>query len=306
MTIYTITGKITLVVFAITLLLIEGCSPGAESDSQTVLASVGSETLTLDDALEQIPAVALRDDTLQAIESFKEQWIYSRVTVNEARRLQLHLDRSFRERVERLEQQLLEDMLVEYVLAENSDELAVSVDEARNYFQVHRDKFVLDEKYLRFRHLTTNTRTEIDNARRDLMNGISWQDVVSTYSLNPELQLRESKQFWPYSMAVGDIPVLNRYLGVIGISEISPIHYHNGRYHFVQLMEERAEGDPPGFDWLIPQIREWLKLEKSQRITNTYKRNLYLQAESNNDIQRLSKENTESALKNYTGTTESN
>lgn len=306
MTTCTNTTKLTLGVITISLLLFAGCSPSAESDSETVLATVGSETLTLDNALEQIPEVALRDDTLRAVESFKEQWIYSKVTVNEARRLQLHLDRSFRERVERLEQQLLEDMLVEYVLAENSDELAVSRDEAQNYFQVHRDKFVLDEKYLRFRHLTTNTRTEIDNARRDLMNGISWQDVVGTYSINPELQLRESKQFWPYSMSVADIPVLNRYLEVIGISEISPILYHNGRYHFVQLMEERAEGDPPGFDWLIPQIREWLKLEKSQRITNTYKRNLYLQAESNNDIQRLSKENTESALKNYTETSESN
>ena len=47
----------------------------------------------------------------------------------------------------------------------------------------------------------------------------------------------------------------------------------------------KSEGEYPELDWLIPQIQDWLELEKSRRITNAYIRNLYLQAEANNEIE---------------------
>lgn len=78
--------------------------------------------------------------------------------------------------------------------------------------------------------------------------------------------------------------MLNRYLRVIGPSEISPIYRSGNEYHFVQLIEERPEGDHPDLDWLIEQIREWLTLEKRKRAFNTYVKNLYLQAQANNEI----------------------
>ncbi len=283
-----------------------GCLPDGHQDDSAVIASVGSHELTIEAALNQIPEIVLRQDTLQAIENFKNQWVNSRITENEARRIQLQNDETFRQRLQRMEDQLLEDMLQEHILAEHQSELNVTRDEAQNYFQANRDKFVLDERYIRFRHITTQTRTEIDNARRDIMRGVSWEDVVSTYSVNPELQLRESAQFWPHSMAAADIPVLNDYLEVIGISEISPVHSHGGNYHFVQLLEIRNEGDHPDFEWLIPQIQQWLKLEKTQRITNAFKRNLYLQAQSNDEINQLSDEETRTALYEYVTNIESN
>ncbi|REL38322.1 hypothetical protein DYD21_06870 [Rhodohalobacter sp. SW132] len=290
----------------ITAVFVGGCLPDSETDESAVIASVGGEELTLESALRQIPEIALREDTLQAIESFKSQWINSKVTEKEARRLQLQNNAEFREQLNRMERQLMEDMLKQYVLSEHEEELNVSRDEAQDYFQANRDRFVLDERHIRFRHITTNTRTEIDNARSDLMRGVEWERVLESYSVNPDLQLRESTQFWPYSMAVADIPMLNRYLGVIGISEISPIHLYRGQYHFVQLREVRNEGDHPDFEWLIPQIQQWLKLEKSQRITNAFIRNLYLQAESNNEIERLGSNETRSALMDFYSNTESN
>lgn len=283
-----------------------GCMTDGEQDTSAVIASVGDQQLTIENALSQIPDFALRQDTMLALETFKNQWVNSRLTEKEARRLQLQNDETFRQRLQRMEDQLLEEMLKEYILAEHEEQLYVTRDEAQNYYQANRDKFVLDERYVRFRHITTNTRTDIDNARRELMRGVSWEDVVNRYSVNPELQLRESAQFWPASMAVADIPMLNRYLGVIGISEISPVHTYRGNYHFVQLREVRNEGDHPDFEWLIPQIQQWLKLEKSHRITNAFKRNLYLQAESNNEINKLSDAETRSALNDYVSNLESN
>ena len=280
-------------------LVMFACTPSEQVDDSPTLAQVGNKSLTVEEALENIPSFVLRDDTLSAVQRYKEQWLNSQITLREAERLQLDQNPDIQRRIERLRNQLLEEALKEYVLQEHSDELEVTREEAQNYFQANKDKFVLDEDYVRFRHITTSTRAEADNAKNALMSGRSWEDVVEQYSTNPELQLRESTQYWPQSMAVSDIPMLNRYLNIIGISEISPVHFFRGEYHFVQLREQRNEGDHPDFNWLIPQIREWLKLEKSKRITNAFVRNLYLQAESNNEFDTYSSEEIENRLTEY-------
>ena len=290
----------------ILLLATLSCTSGTSNDTSPVLATVGNEVLTVEAAFQAIPEIALLQDTLEAFRSYKQQWMNEKIAEREARRLGFTNEELFQTRMKRYEQQVLNEMLQQYIIAENQDQLQVSRDEAQNYYQANRDKFVLNERYVRFRHLTANTRTDADNARRDLLRGVEWEDVVSDYSINPELQLRQSTQYLPISMAVSDIPMLNRYLNVIGISEISPIHNENGRYHFVQLREIRNQGDNPDFEWLIPQIQYWLQLEKSKRITNTFKRNLYLQAESNNEIDQLQSEDLQSAINDYISTTELN
>lgn len=288
------------------LMAFASCMSGTKQDSSPVLATVGNEQLTVETALRHIPDIALQQDTLAAFQNYKQQWIKEKVAVSEARRLGLPNDDAFQAKMERMEHQLLTEMLQQFILAENQEELEVSRDEAQNYYQANRDKFILNERYVRFRHLTASTRTEIDNARRDLLRGVGWEEVLNEYSVNPDLQLRQSTQYLPISMAVSDIPMLNRYLNVIGLSEISPVHYANGQYHFVQLREIRNEGDNPDFEWLIPQIQQWLTLEKSKRITNAFKRNLYLQAESNDEIDQLQGEEMNSVITDYISTLELN
>lgn len=290
----------------ILLLAAVSCTSGTSNDTSPVLATVGNEVLTVEAAFRSIPEIALQQDTLEAFRNYKQQWVNEKITEREARRLGLANEELFQTRMKRYEQQVLNEMLQQYIIAENQDQLQVSRDEAQNYYQANRDKFVLNERYVRFRHLTANTLTDADNARRDILRGVEWEEVVSDYSINPELQLRQSTQYLPISLAVSDIPMLNRYLNVIGISEISPIHNENGRYHFVQLREVRNQGDNPDFEWLIPQIQYWLQLEKSKRITNAFKRNLYLQAQSNNEIDQLQYEDLQSAINNYISTTELN
>jgi len=85
-------------------------------------------------------------------------------------------------------------------------------------------------------------------------------------------------------MAVSDLEELNRYLEIIGINEISPIRQFNGQYHFVQLVEQYEKGEHPNLDWLLGKIKEWLTIEKRRKLFTNYIRNLYLKAESNNEI----------------------
>lgn len=266
-------------------LLITSCSENRESADSTILAAVAGEQLTLQQALEEIPPDILREDSIQTIYAYANQWIQSRIAIDHAQRIGIQNTAHFHQKMNRYRNQLLESQLIEHVIAQNEDAIRVSREEAQNYYQNHRDQFLLDEKYIRFRHLTTRTRTAAENANREIMAGIEWEYVVEQYSIDPELQLRHSTQFWPLSIAASDHPPVNQQLRVMGITERSPILFYRGQYHWVQLMEERTEGEYPDLEWLIPQIERWLKLEKTRRLTNAYLRNLYLQAESNNEIQ---------------------
>lgn len=277
--------------------LISQCSGSLQFDDSPVLASVGGHSLTINEALDEIPSSVISVDSIGAIQTYIDQWINKQVAIQQAERLGIQNSESVRQKMERLRNQVLEDALREQILQQNLESIEVSREEAQNYYQAHKDQFILEERYVRFRHLTTRTRTEADNANRDLMRDDAWEDIVQQYSINPERQLRESNRFWPISMAVENIPMLNRYLNVIGLTERSPIHFFRGEYHFVQLMEERPAGEAPDLEWLIPQIEEWLKLEKARRITNSYIRNLYLEANSNNEIRKANVSEIETMLR---------
>lgn len=270
--------------FLTAVLMLQACSPVSISNRTEVIATVGDKSLTYAEALEMIPDVSLQEDTLTAVVEFAAQWRDRQVLLREAERAGLENHPDVQARLSRLRDQVLREALKESVLLNETENLEISREEAQNYFQAHRDRFVLEEPYMKFRHLTAMTRTEADNARRDLGRGVPWEEVARQYSTDPERQIRESEQFWPISMALADIPVLNGYLQIIGISERSQIEFFRGEFHFVQLIEERPEGEHPDLEWLIPQLQEWLKLEKARRITEGYLRNLYLQAESDNEI----------------------
>jgi hypothetical protein len=283
-----------LLLFSVT--LIWSCEQFQSDSDDPILARVGNETLTLSMAIENIPRSVIFQDTLSAINQYQANWVERKIMENEARRIGLHNNIDFQKRMERLESQLLKSALTDAILNQQMDELQVSHEDAQNYYQANRDRFILDEKYVRFRHMTTRTRVESDNAKRDLMRGDSWADVANRYSVNPEIQIREADRFMPISMAVSDVPSMNRFLNVIGITEISPTQQHGGYFHFVQLLEERPEGDHPDLDWLMDQITDWLFMERSQRMINSYKRNLYLQAEANNEIEKTNVEDVDESL----------
>lgn len=256
------------------------------SDDTPVLARVGNDVLTLQSAIESIPEIVLHQDTVTAIKNYQEKWVEQKILEREARRMGIDNNRDLIQRMDRLRSQLIQGALRDAVLSQHQDQLQVSREEAQNYYQANRERFILDERYVRFRHMTTRTRVESDNAKRDLMSGHSWPDVASRYSINPEHQIRESEKFIPISMAGSEVPAMNRFLQVIGLTEISPTQVHGGYFHFVQLVEERPEGDHPDLDWLIDQIVDWLYLERAHRLINSYKRNLYLQADANNEIEK--------------------
>tara|TARA_R100001143_G_scaffold63515_2_gene71264 strand:- start:60296 stop:61150 length:855 start_codon:yes stop_codon:yes gene_type:complete len=272
------------------------CSPERNNLDNTIIASVSDKNLTIGEAMNNIPEFLLQEDSVRAIQTFANQWVQSQVSIEHAKRLGIQNLEQYRNKLSRFQDQLLVSMLKEQILETNADQIEVTRDEALSYYQTYREQFTFDERFVRFRLISTRTRTEAENANRELISGVEWETILQNYSVNPDLQLRQSTQYWPISMAATDIPPINENLNTLGLNERSPIHFHNNRYHLIQLIDEKTEGEYPELDWLIPQISEWLNLEKSRRITNGYLRNLYLQAESNNEIELLNVSDIEQLL----------
>ena len=253
--------------------------------SEPALARVGSAVLTISEARDAIPKHVFSEDSIEAYNRYRDDWIEQQIILQDAYRLRVHRQSEILNRLDKLKDDFLAKAAQEYILGELESELQVSDEEARAYYQENKESFVLEERYVRYRHLIASSLSDAQRARQDLLRGVEWEIVANDFSVNPEVALRESSRFWPESIAAGDVNILNRYLQVIGLSEITVIERIGSQYHFVQLMEERAKGDHPDLDWLIDQIKEWLILEKRRRAFNTYVKNLYLQAQANNEIE---------------------
>ncbi len=253
--------------------------------TEPALAKVGSAVLTLAEARNGIPDHIFERDSVQAYLRYRDDWIEQQIILQEAYRLRIHRQSDVSERLEKIRDDFLAKATQEYVLSALEEEIFVTDEEARSYYQENKESFVLEERYVRYRHMRAANYEAAQNARQDLLRGIEWETVAYDYAINPELVVRESERFWPESVAGGDVEILNRYLGVIGLSEITVIERVGNEYHFVQLLEERAKGDHPDLEWLIDQIKEWLILEKRRITFNTYVQNLYLQAQANNEIE---------------------
>ncbi|MBO6524376.1 MAG: peptidyl-prolyl cis-trans isomerase [Balneolaceae bacterium] len=265
-------------------LLLVSCTRKSQN-TEPALARVGSAVLTVSEARNAIPRHIFNEDSVKAYTNYRDDWIEQQIILQDAYRLRIHRQQEVQNRLDKIQDDFLAKAAQEYILGELEMEIQVTDEEARAYYQENKASFVLEERYIRYRHLIASSLSDAQNARQDLLRGIDWITVANEYSTNPEVALRESDRFWPESIAANDVNILNRYLQVIGLSEITVIERVGTRYHFVQLMEERAKGDHPDLEWLIDQIKEWLILEKRRRAFNTYVKNLYLQAQANNEIE---------------------
>lgn len=268
-------------------LIVTGCNQQTVESSQ-VLATVKNKTLALDQVLQEIPAIAIQQDSARAVQEYVDNWIERQVILNEAIRLGVNQQPSVQAKLQRSENQILSQSLQDFIIAKHLSEIEITDQEVQQYYQSNKDQFVLQERHVRYRHLTAASLEDAQSGKRQLLRGVTWETVVSRFSVTPQDNLNESQHFWAISEAGNGIPTLNRYLNQIGMQEISLITRSGNNFHFVQLMEDRAQGEHPDLDWLMDQIKDWLLIEKSRRYYDSYVKNLYLKAQANNEIDQTS------------------
>jgi len=251
---------------------------------KTIIARVGTSYLTLEHIRNSVPQSLWEADSVAAITNFRDSWINRQVLYQEALRLNFHNEPEIQSIINRSKEDILSAALQDRIILNDNPELAVSMEEVQNYYEDNRDQFVLQERYLRVRHLASETLNDSREGKAQLMRGIPWETVVERFGMNKQETLRRSTEFYPESTFLNNIPPMRDYLRMIGLTEISPIRSHEGIFHWVQIVEERPRGDHPDIDWIFEQIKEWLIIEKRRRAIRIYEQNLLIQAQSNNEI----------------------
>ncbi len=262
------------------------CCDLKNSKDEYVLAKVNNEILLRSELLQKIPTYQFTlSDSAQVISNYTQQWVQERILLQEAYRLQIHRKKEVLNRINELTEDYILQASKDYITKELNQDVTVSLDEARDYYQEYKDNFLLEERFIRFRFFKSTRLNDASRARQELLRGSDWENVVRKYALTPEYILNHSRRFWPISRAASESPIMNRYLQRIGITEISVIEQVGNEYHFVQLLEEKPKGEHPDLEWLLSEIQQWLLLEKKRTTFKSYQQNLYLQAEANNEIE---------------------
>ena len=274
-----------LIVLLFSTTLFFACTQQQQSDASTPLAKVGTEVLSLQDAREAIPDYLLEQDSVAAIKNYRKNWVDRKIMVQEARRLGIDAKKSVQHKINQLKEDVLSEALKNQILQKLGEKREnVTRQDARNYYQKNKKQFLLSERYVRFRHMITETLQKSRQAKADLMAGKKWTEVARTYSVDSKKAIEHAMKFYPVSIALPEQNPMSTYIDLIGVTEISAIRRFKGQYHFIQLVEERAEGEHPNLDWLLERIEEWIKVKNRKDYINSYVRNLYLKAETNNEV----------------------
>lgn len=233
--------------------------------------------------MDRIPAYAAAEDSAASVDRYRTQWVREQLLADEAIRLGINQTEAFSAAMASFERQLLIQLLMDHVMNQ-TEEVEVTREQAMRYYEQHRDQLVLSERHVRFHHMIAATMDEATQARTDLLRGVDWTEIVENYADDPSYSLRTSTVFHPLSGALPDKPAMAQFLGVIGVSEVSPIRNINGRYHFVQLLENEDQGTVPELDWALEQIEHWISVEQKRTRLNAFQQNLIRQAEANRSI----------------------
>jgi hypothetical protein len=265
-------------------LLIVGCSQRNEHKNRFYLARVGSSYLTLQEAKSQIPAYVYKRDSIKALKRYRSDWIKQQLQLDEAKKLHLAQKKNVQKRLAETRKEVLLNTLKKKITAKNKKHTSVSDSEALRYYHQHRKKFILNERYVKFRHVATRNFSEALRAHRELEDDSSWVAVAHRFSLNPEEKIQKSTKFWPVSALFHHLPPMKKYVSRLDSGQFSPVKHYKGRYHFLQVVDVREKGDTADPQWFNKQLKEWLMMDKQHKYYQSYVKKLYFKARNNNEI----------------------
>ena len=279
-------------------LIVVSCGEQVDEKVQPILAEVGEKQLTLGDVLQEVPPSMLHADSVRAIMQFTDRWMAEQLWIQEAERRNLDEDEAFLEQLERAKTQLLIRYLQEKILSDRVEDRFVKEEDVQIYYQEHKDKFILNEKFLKVWMISAVTRQDAVRAREDLMRGIAREKIYEEYHSNDGTQSYRGELFHPISRLVQDLPEMKIYLKQMGRNELSPVLSFQGKYHFLQIVDIKTTDETPDLQWLLDSLQGMLVRENSAKILNSFIRSLSLQAETNRDIERMPEEKVRSLLQN--------
>lgn len=225
---------------------------------RNIIASVGDQTLSLDEVMHDIPPQIRGNLTSLEFRQYILRWVNNQVLYQEAVNRKLHDGDDLQQALEKLKIELLVDKLIEEAL---DDEIVVTEREIEQYFEVNKQEFALSEDKAHVYHICVNSRKEANSVRSRLRQGIAFQDIVHTFS-GDSLDLEWDLGFFSRTEIIPEIAKVVFTLKPGRYSQ--PIQSPYG-YHVVKLIDKKKKGDVMSLDMVRDEIKMKLQKQKKQR-----------------------------------------
>lgn len=232
-------------------LLVASCGTPPERDS--VVAQVGDAVLTEADLAAQVSSGLEGPQAEVERERFVENWLREELLYQEA--LAQELDQ--KAVIQGLLEETRRSLLVASLLDAEFNDRDVQIPETavQQYYDQHRDEFLLLQPEVRARHILVATLRDANARRQNLLQGESFEDVALEYSRDQDSRTDGGDLGY---FSEEDDPILWKECQQLSLNRISKPRRTESGYHLIQVLDRKEAGAPRELAEVRAQIVETL------------------------------------------------
>jgi|WetSurMetagenome_2_1015567.scaffolds.fasta_scaffold388349_1 peptidyl-prolyl cis-trans isomerase C len=231
-----------------------GC--GGRKDDGRVAAKVGGVELTY----ETLRSRMAKEGLSSGRESdFIDNWVNEELLAQEARRQGLSRDDDLKWELEKIENQLLINRLIEKTFAEK---IRISDAEIADFYDKNKTLFTLDEDEVRFLHVLVRTQADADAALQEIRAGKTFEQTARERSIDPFREKGGDVGFVRRSDAV---PEVARVAFSLAEGSLSPVFRSAQGFHLIKVVRKHAKGEVRDLAEVRDEIMQRLRVEKERK-----------------------------------------
>ncbi len=160
-------------------------------------------------------------------------------------------------------------MLQQYNLRKMFNEITLSDEELKEYYESHKDMFVTEEM-VKASHILVDSEEKANEILEDITDGLSFEDAATQFSSCPSKQAGGALgQFGKGQM----VPEFEEAVFSMQAGEISgPVKTQFG-YHLIKLTDHTTERNA-SFEEVIQEVKDSCFMEKQEKVYNDKKTEL--------------------------------
>ncbi len=232
-----------------------------QAEEEEVLAVVNGEEITISDYNNKLKRLSAYEKAMYRGEEghrrFLEALIQQKVMVQKAREMGLDKDKEVQTKISALMEETTERVLIETLIKQEIlDKVVVTDEEAKAYYDEHREKFK-DREKVKIRQIIVPTEEEAQAILQELGNGADFAELASRKS-------NDQSGGDPGYIERGRMPaVLEEIYFSLEIGEISDAVKTNQGYYIVKL-EDKKEAAIKEFYEVSDDIKSKLVVGKQR------------------------------------------
>jgi len=223
-------------ILVVVLTALTGCGKG---DDKSVVARVGSSSLSVADFYASIPEQDLAVMTLEDEQEAVNNWVKTELFYQEGRRQGFGTDDDIERRIREIERELVAEACIRRRLDQIEP---VTEDEARAYFEEHKNEYGIQ---VRLAHILVRNREEAERALAQIKSGSPFESVAENFSIDQTASLGGDLGYVRRGEMIHE---LEESAFSLKVGEVSPVIASGYGYHIIKVLDRHPGAGQPSFE----------------------------------------------------------